>query len=285
MAAVLAETLIPQVKQWVYTTPSFQKGKGGHTFINKNASGIDSVRFQTTEVETNADGSFALRCVAPFGISEPYDEKSDANRRNMELSIKDHRLLEFGRVFDNENKQRAKDNVQDWFASAKVKPTESDIDRMYKPCVTESADYDPTLRIKVDLEGAKAVNVYLMKKSDAGEWEYTEGSWKDVRKFDEVVALVNIVGLWFTKTAFGPSLLCTDLMVFQRATKPKMDFKVAGLTLKRTSRDAFGSSEEPAIDVRYEALAARRDTGGFADPDDVPDGPPGMNDTMAIDTD
>jgi len=230
--APLAVDLIDQVKTWYYKNPE-RNQKGGFTnFIVRKAGDFDRICFQATAQEGEP------RCVAPFGVSEPYDAtKTDSNKRNFELNIKSQNLMQFLRALDDHTLQMAIQNAEVWFGgddSKKKKtkpPSESDVRSFYRSIIQEGDEekgYDPIFRTKVIIEGQNKLRVYIYEGLINGKPSCRRGTLADVTSFVECVPIVEVVGMWFMSKQFGLSLTTTDVVLFPKAKRAPGLFNFGG---------------------------------------------------------
>lgn len=239
----LAKNLLGEVSQWVFTTPSRNKFGGFSNFVNRPGS-RDGIMFQTTAQEGEP------RCIAPFGISKPYDKTGGAGsggaggggggggqetgRRNFELSIYSPELHAFVKALNDAALNAAKTNREQWFggkpneAKKETKkrptPTAEQIEGMLLSCLQPGdpdKNYPDRVRTKVNVEpGPQQVRVFLYTGPEfdptTGDTRPTckPGTLIDVAPSSECVCIVRFSGMWFMPTQFGLSLTTTDILVF-----------------------------------------------------------------------
>lgn len=224
MAAIASE-LLPELNNWFYSNPVPNKKKNSYTvYVNPDSKSKGKrIRFQATHTL----GGEEELCTCPFGLSEPFDEKSDPTRRNLELSINSPQLLQFLEGVDAANLRAARDHlvedkdrrVRTWFPKKKAVTEAKLVDRynrVVKYSSDESQDYPPRFRVKISMPNPEMPNrpvtkIYLQR----GEGQPLEpGTYDDIVRNVRVVPVVSIGGIWFTNTEFGMTLNCEQLLVY-----------------------------------------------------------------------
>lgn len=231
----LAIELVDEVASWYYKEPQRNQKGGFSNFIVRKKGDFDRICFQATA----QDGE--PRCVAPFGISEPYDAtKEDSNKRNFELNLHSPALRTFLETLDKVTVQKAIENYDTWFGGddKKKKKTISPdaIASMYRPLIQEgdeSKGYGDMFRTKVIISGPNKVRVYVARGLDEqGQPVVAEGNLNDITKFAEVVPIIEVVGMWFMSKQYGLSLTTTDVVVFPKSRRQPGLFNFGGTVPK-----------------------------------------------------
>jgi len=228
--APLAIDLIPQVPTWFYKNPERNQKGGFSNFIVRKQGDFDRICFQATA----QDGE--PKCVAPFGISKPYDAtKEDSNKRNFELNIMSPNLLKFLQALDENTMNQAVANHDAWFNSddKKKKKTLSpeDIKGAYRSLVQEGDDskgYAPIFRTKVIIDGPNKLRVFIYQGMVNGRPACREGTLADITPFVECVPIIEVVGMWFMSKQYGLSLTTTDVVLFPKAKRAPGLFNFGG---------------------------------------------------------
>lgn len=161
---------LPPASSW-YWSKAQKLEKGGRcaylSLVPNSCDKADRVRFQlTTEDKPN---------VAPFGISEPYDKDKPSDKRNFELTLNNPDVIKFARSVDQACLDIMMANLTEWFPTAKGgkgpdgKITESDLRSLYVPLVKDDSEYEPSMRLKVIVEGnAKKERVKIFRQLPDG---------------------------------------------------------------------------------------------------------------------
>jgi len=229
--APVAKELIADIKTWHYKNPERNQKGGFSGYIVRKPGDFERICFQATAQLDEP------RCVAPFGISKPFDAtKEDSNKRNFELNIMSARLHEFLTALDENTQEQAVKNYELWFNSGeekkKKKPlTAEDIRGMYRPLVQEGDEkkgYAPIFRTKVVIEGTNQVRVFVHHGVSNGKVLLRPGSLSDITPFVECIPIIEVVGMWFMSKQFGLSLTTTDVVVFPKSKRPAGQFNFGG---------------------------------------------------------
>jgi hypothetical protein len=254
----LPSAISSEIKTWNIKKPV--KSKKGALMSYIERQGVwGRIQFQTTAHHSEQDP----KCVAPFGISKPYDESKQADpKRNLELTIHSPSLFNFLVELDQWVEDTVTPHYDEWInapaddgkkkkAKAAVPLTEAEIRRMHKPLVRREDDqYKPQFRTKVYVDGANPVNVYLYGTDASGRPTLTKGTPNDITKFCELVAVVELASIWYMNQQFGLSLQTTDVMVFPQAKKQSGMFNFGDMgappALLSSSSDPQSQSQAPA---------------------------------------
>lgn len=233
----LASNLIPQIPSWFYKAPERNQRGGFSNYIVRKQGDFERICFQATAQEGEP------RCVAPFGVSKPYDQnkQDDSNKRNFELNIHSPQLMQFLQALDANTIKQAVANYENWFNSddgkkkKKAALTPADIEGMYRRLVQEGDPengYAPTFRTKVHIDGVNKVRVFVYEGMVNGQHVCREG---DVMKdlycvpFVECIPIIEIVGMWFMSKQYGLSLTTTDVVIFPKNKRPPGQFNFGGM--------------------------------------------------------
>lgn len=276
-AAPLAADIQDTPSNWVLSDPKRNKHGGLTSFVNPEKGSFNSVLFQTTPMYTEN------RCVAPFGVSEPYDPSKkgggggggdaveqkviNKDRLNMQLHIHDAGLLKF---LENAEAALVKAAVENsakptWF---KKQLTPEQVDSLIKhvveieypknkdgTVVPDSKPYPPCFRAKVNVGGAPELltEVYMVTELDEVNKKIKcqrIPSYKvqpDVKKHSQVVAVCQITGVWFMSKEFGLGITVKRMFVFPPKRQVDADFNMGEFQME--------------IDDVYDAPAADDTTG------------------------
>ena len=136
-------------------------------------------------------------------------------RKNLELSLDDPDLLQYIQGWDAQNIRVAAQNSKEWFKKQLSEDALSET--LYRHSAQPSKDgkYAPTLRVKVvPPDHKKPTNIYIVQTNSAGEETYRPGTVEEVTKDSQVMAIVEVGGLWFVSRGFGATFVATDLLVW-----------------------------------------------------------------------
>lgn len=216
----LYTSLAEDCKNFHYKDPVVNKFKSRTTYVNKTRDDQTRPRYQLASKEDP-------RLRAPYGISEPFDEKQkDTERKSLDLSIEFEGLLVALKAQDEHNIKVAYENCEKWFG--KKLPIEH-LTFMYKPIVTPDKTgkgYKPTFRTKVNLtRGTDNMTKFFVIEEVDGKVKYVEKDSSVVTKGCRVVPVVEIGSLWFSSTQFGMTLECTELIVFPGVQREEFPFQ------------------------------------------------------------
>jgi len=230
----LAVDLIPEVTSWHLKAPVRSEKGGYSSYLVRRKGEFGKVAFQATSKDCEG------KCVAPFGISKPYDAtKEDSNKRNFELNIHSEGLHKFLETLDKFVEDEVVRNYETWFApadDAKKKKrkalTPDDIRGMYRPLIQEgdkTKNYADIFRTKVYIEGKDTVRVFVYKGTVNNKPDcMIMGDMRDITPFVEVIPIIEIVGVWFMSTQYGLSLTTTDIVVYPKPMRPPGQFNFGG---------------------------------------------------------
>jgi hypothetical protein len=207
-------------KTFLYKEPVVNKYKSRTAYINKSLDDQTKPRYQLASKDDP-------RLRAPYGISEPFDEKQkDSERKSLDLSIEFEGLLTGLKALDEHNVNVAFANCEKWFG--KKLPIEH-LRFMYKPLVTldkTGKGYKPTFRTKVNLtRGTDNMTKFFVIEEANGKVKYVPKDSNVVTKGCRVVPVVEMASLWFSSTQFGMTLECTELIVFPGVQREEFPFQ------------------------------------------------------------
>ena len=274
--APLATDLIPEISTWHYKSPERNQKGGFSNYIVRKAGDFDRIVFQATAQDGEA------KCVAPFGISKPYDAtKEDSNKRNFELNIHSEKLMAFLKALDENTKTQAVANYDAWFNTDDKKKkktlTADEIKGMYRPLVQEGDDekgYAPIFRTKVVIDGQNQVRVFIYKGMVNGRPVCQEGKLTDITQFVECVPIIEVVGMWFMSKQFGLSLTTTDVVLFPKSKRAPGMFNFGGAVPSIVAGGQGGGPGPDDMDIVPSEEA--RASSGAAPPGGAPQGGPGQ---------
>jgi hypothetical protein len=245
--APLAIDLIPEIPSWYYKPPERNQKGGFSNFIVRKPGDFERICFQATAQEGEP------RCVAPFGISKPYDpaKEGDSNKRNFELNMHSENLRKFLQALDENTIRQAIANYDTWFGGddkkRKKQLTEADIRGMYRPLIQEGDSekkYADIFRTKVVISGDNMLRVFVYKGMVNGHPVCVEGRLSDVTQFVECVPIIEVVGMWFMSKQFGLSLTTTDVVIFPKLKRPPGLFNFGGKIPQVVAQNAAEAKQE-----------------------------------------
>lgn len=157
---------LPPASTWAWSRATKLEKGGRCSYLSPTPNSFERVRFQlTTDDKPNT---------APFGISDPYDKDKPSDKRNFELTINSPELLAFAKSVDQACINVMMANLNEWFPTNKGKGpdgklTESDLRSLYVPLVKDDTEYEPSIRLKVIVEGnAKKDRVKIFRQLPDG---------------------------------------------------------------------------------------------------------------------
>lgn len=180
--------------------PSKNKKGSQVVYLRKDDVGDDPVGFQL-----NTDEDAPIK--APFGPTQ-FEDKPDAWRRSLELSLTDKNLIEWAGKFDKALLGLALKNAGKWW---KGKKTAKDIEMMYRPvlAIDEEGKYPPRLHAKVTVKGDYKTKVWVGHEGG----QYSDGTVDDIRRGSYfTVVTVEAMGFWFQPKQFGVTLVVTAVL-------------------------------------------------------------------------
>ena len=246
----LYTSLAEDCKQFHYKDPVKNKYGSRNAYINKNRDESVRPRYQMA-AKTDAH----LR--APYGISEPFDEKQkDTDRKSLDITIESDALKNALDALDEHNIKTAFENCEKWFGK---KLTMDHIRLMYKPIVTlpkEGKSYKPTFRTKVNLNPneANATRFFAIEEGENGIVRYVEKDHSVLGKGSGTVPVIEIGSLWFAQTQFGMTLESTEIIVFPTRAREEFPFqwgddKAVPMDTEETTEQT--SNTPPPVDNGY----------------------------------
>lgn len=257
--APLASALISEIPSWHYKAPERNQKGGFSGYIVRKPGDFDRIFFQATQQEGEP------RCVAPFGISKPYDaaKEADSNKRNFELNVHSDKLREFIKALDENTVKQTIANYEAWLGGdgkkAKKPPSPEEIRSMYRPLLQEGdrdKNYSDMFRTKVNIKGDNILRVYVYEGVKNGRPVCRNGTLADITQFVEVVPIIEVVGMWFMSKQYGLSLATTDVVVFPKSKRPAGAFNFGGVMPEITAAKSGGGADDMDIVPTDEAAAA-----------------------------
>lgn len=198
------------------------------------------VRFQLPRMRT------------PFGAAPGYAPKGGppppADRRNVELDVADNELVKWGAVVDDAMvKYLCENNVV-----KKSKGDEAFVRAIFRGLIPEGKDdFNPLLRTKAMKEGRHAAHIRVVSDpgSDTTDMTYYDGVLEDIESNDDVLAVVEVTGLWYINNSVGISVRLTDAMVYKKSNVSETVFNLPGVAgVTKVDRDAPTLLPEPTVD-------------------------------------
>lgn len=270
-APMLASELVADVANWKIGNPQTNPKGGKSSNVTRNGQS-GRIFFQTTAL-VGED-----RCTAPFGISKPFGQQGngapvaqgpeDITKRALSLSVKSAGLASLFQAMDDLLITSALTNKSTWFPKKAI--DDNNIRALHRPLLTPSAPradgrtFDPTVQTKIYTEKADdPVTVAVFDKIETlpnGEQKpiFYPGTMADIKPFCELVAIMEVVGVWYMPHGFGYSLICTSILVYPKAVREKGTFNFGGQLVKRqvapppSAMFGAGHSGDMEIDPREE---------------------------------
>lgn len=203
--------------------------KGGFvSWPNTSPGAYEKVTFQL--------GNDKNPMTAPYGISEPYDEKQQSNKRLCEFTLSDPDMLTFFRNLDKKVVKTVAENSHLWFSNRKdPKPlTEEDVLKIYSPVVRDqNSNFDPTLKCKVVIlkqkESDELVKIWRqVRHGNAFGKEFVDPNtpefWKVIGKYARVVPYCELGGLYMMSKSFSLAIIVTHMVKMADATIQEFPF-------------------------------------------------------------
>ena len=135
------------------------------------------------------------KCDLPFGLNN-WNERYSAD-----LSLKNESITNFMTSFDSHMVNVATDNCKQWFNKTLSNETVSEL---YKPCVKKSDKYAPIMRYK-----------FIPQECSVFDNNRNAVSHKCIVKGCSVVAIAELIGLYFVAKEFGATWKVIQLKVWQ----------------------------------------------------------------------
>lgn len=140
---------------------------------------------------------------APFGGPSNFDKDKDAPRQNLELRCSDEAVAAFFKGLDEWAVEYICAHSQRLF---KKNLSLQQVKEMYHPCLRQAVGYDPLLRTKINMPGARGeCRYWTADQTPRGP----PLDWKEC----ELSAHLHISHLWLMGASCGLVCNCTDLLV------------------------------------------------------------------------
>lgn len=287
--APLAADIQDTPANWVLSDPKRNKHGGLTSFVNPEKGSFNSVLFQTTPMYTDD------RCVAPFGVSEPYDpskkggggggdanveQKVNKDRLNMQLHIHNDGLLKFLTNAEAALVKAAVENSSKptWF---KKQLTPDQVDSLIKhvveveypknkdgTVVPDSKPYPPCFRAKVNVGGDHELltEVYMVTDLDEVNKKIkckripSHRVQPDVKKHSQVVAVCQITGVWFMSKEFGLGITVKRMFVFPPKRQVDADFNMGEFKMEIDAYEDAPAADDTTGDQQPTGDAAVEDS-------------------------
>lgn len=173
--------------------------------------------------------------ISPFGLSPPFSNDANPNRRTLCLNLDNAELLTFFENLDKHNVKMATENSVPWF---KKQLDEATIRAMYVSCVKPS-DIDgkpPLLKVKVKCptpENNKCTSIFNVNKEEGDKISANPCGVESLQSNCPMLIVVETPGMWFMSRQFGMSLTCTEIMVWKQKKRTGIDsFNFGGSNVK-----------------------------------------------------
>jgi len=216
-----------KVQEWCYK-PAAKHAKGATVvYLRERQGSEDKLTFQVQDMEEE-------KAVCPFGISNYGDDPSNM-RRNLDMSLGNDRQINFWRSVDEHNVQMALQNSEAWFGKVF---DEEKIRDMYYPLVVfdeTGKGYPPRLHTKVNVDNGSVGRVNVLEMQ--ADSKYRVGGWEKVKKYEHVLAIIEIGSMWFQKKQFGMSLTTTDIIVYPQTERVENPFNTGAQALSNSATD------------------------------------------------
>ena len=204
-------TSIPDsLLHFVITNPEKNKYGSRTSYFRLSKENPERPRFQ---MAASSD-----RLEAPYGISDPYDEKNkETDRKSLDISITNDSLTNILNEVDEFILSYAAENCEKWFNK---KFSIEQLRFMYRPLVTQpkpGKNYPPTFRTKVNLDKkTKNHTRFFTVEEQDNKVSYTVKD-EDVLpkgKKTKVIPIIEFASIWFNTAQFGVTLETTDVIAY-----------------------------------------------------------------------
>ena len=150
-----------------------------------------------------------VKCMIPFGISS-FDEAA-GGRKNMEITLRSERLVNFIQSIDEFNIATALKNKKTWFPKiADAANGDQQIRDMYHRLLTldtSGKGYPPRCHTKTSPEELTVTVLDELQNT------MTQGHFDDVQKRSEGMPIVHLVGYWFQPRQWGLSMVTKHFLM------------------------------------------------------------------------
>ena len=234
---------------WVYQEPiDGRNGRGKSIYVNSSETNRSNPCFQLP------------KCRVPFGVREGMEQKADATRLNMEISVEDPRLESLLKQIDATNLNILEQKSTQCFSRQLSKDT---LIALYRSVLQYGkGDYAPLCRTKVCVSRAvegedsngqrrksRQTNVIVVQKeSESGQiLEYAPGTLSDIHPHSIVLPVIEVGGMWIVNGKCGISFVVTDIMVWPQKVKNDFPFLVGDGTSGRPKKVSRVEEAEPGV--------------------------------------
>lgn len=205
-----------------------------------------------------------------------FGAKKEPDRRNLDIAVPiNSPLYEFANKADALLIQKGVENCKDWFEDDRQASEDTIADRLTRTVSKQKGDYNPTIRTKVDI---KNLRVFKYIVDADGKKRVEPGKYEDVTRNVELVAVVEVMGVWIVGKKFGLSLKTTQVIVFPSSEDPAFNFQLSeDVEISSKAADHDDDDGPPKKRARMSAPADDddADTNDAASPDES--APPGQN--------
>jgi len=205
-----------KINEMLKVTPLGKNTKNGNVAYVHDSSG----RNPEIQICDNTE----TRCATPFGISS-FDE-AQPGRKNMEISLRSDRQVNFLRSIDEWNVKIAIANKDTWFPKlAQLENGEQQIKDQYHRLLifdTSGKNYPPRLHTKTSSEEL-TVEIH-----DEENNTLMEGKFEDIVKGSEGIPIVRLVGYWFQPRQWGMSIVTRNFLLKKSEGKNNFPYVWSG---------------------------------------------------------
>lgn len=156
------------------------------------------------------------RLEAPYGISDPFDEKNkETDRKSLDISITNEILINILSEVDEFVLKYASENCEKWFNK---KFSIEQLRFMYRPLVTQpktGKSYPPTFRTKVNLDrkSKNCTRFFTIEEQD-NKISYILKDESILGKKAKIIPIIEFASVWFSTAQFGVTFETTDVIVY-----------------------------------------------------------------------
>lgn len=234
------------VAEWVYQRAVDGKnGRGKSIYINQSSTNKSNPVFQLP------------KCRVPFGVRGGLEQKPDAPRMNMELSVEDPNMIDFLKDIDQHNIRILMEQSEACFGRPKSRAVLEE--GIYRSVLqySNSGDYAPLCRTKVCVDRSadgvgedskprrmRQTNVMVVEREnkDGEVVEYSPGTLADIQPHCMVLTVIEVGGLWIVNGKCGFSFVVTHVMVWPQKAILEFPFKLAGQRPRKVQRGEICAS-------------------------------------------